>query len=45
MIKLKEAYIGLDSNSRPRVTQVGIIRRHYGETFSFGLPREIGDGV
>lgn len=45
VIKLIETDIRLDGNSRSGTAQIGITTRHDGETFAFGLPREVRDRI
>ena len=44
-IKLIEADIRLDSNSRPRIAHIGITTRHDGKAFAFWLPRKVRNRI
>lgn len=44
-LQLVEADIGLDSDTRARVSKIGIVGRHNGETLALGLPCKLGDSI
>lgn len=44
-VKLVEAYVRLDGDTRARIAQVRVAARDDGKPFAFGLPREVGDGI
>lgn len=44
-LQLIEADICFDSDTGSRVTKIRIVARNNGKSFSFGLPREVCDGI